>query len=145
VTVLDGGSSALGTTTATSSGSWSFSTAALSAGSYAFAATDTTSAGTSSASNAFDVTVSDPPSVNSVLESPSRGAARCSRSGDSCRWHPDGDSGLLTLSDGALNAKIALLGHYIASSFALSADSNSATKVAEMGHIADPTLLANPH
>jgi hypothetical protein len=54
------------------------------------------------------------------------------------------DSGLLTLSEGALNAKIALLGHHIASSFALSAAGNGGTIVAEMGQIANPTLLANP-
>ena len=48
----------LGTATANSStGAWSFTTADLAAGSYAFTATDTTSAGTSAASSAFDVTV----------------------------------------------------------------------------------------
>ena len=36
---------------------WSFTTAELSSGTYAFTATDTTSAGTSAASSAFDVTV----------------------------------------------------------------------------------------
>ena len=57
VTVSDGGATALGTATASSTGAWSFTTADLSAGSYAFTATDTTSAGTSAASSAFDVTV----------------------------------------------------------------------------------------
>ena len=44
-----------------STGAWSFTTADLAAGSYAFTATDTTSAGTSAASSAFDVTVTSPP------------------------------------------------------------------------------------
>jgi hypothetical protein len=57
VTVSDGGSTPLGTATASSSGSWSYTTAALAAGSYAFTATDATSAGTSAASNSFDVTL----------------------------------------------------------------------------------------
>ena len=61
VTVSDGGTTALGTATASSTGAWSFTTADLAAGSYAFTATDTTSAGTSAASSAFDVTVPDPP------------------------------------------------------------------------------------
>ena len=39
MTVSDGGTSALGTTTASSSGACSFTTAALSAGAYAFTAT----------------------------------------------------------------------------------------------------------
>ena len=63
VTVSDGGSTPLGTATASSTGAWSFTTADLAAGSYAFTATDTTSAGTSPASNAFDVTVEPPPPV----------------------------------------------------------------------------------
>ena len=64
VTVSDGGATALGTATASSTGAWSFTTADLSAGSYAFTATDTTSAGTSAASSPLDVTVpsSSPPS-----------------------------------------------------------------------------------
>ena len=57
VTVSDGGSTALGTTTASSSGTWNFTTRRLSARSYAFTATDTTSAGTSAPSSPFDVTV----------------------------------------------------------------------------------------
>ena len=67
MTVSDGGSSALGTTTASSSGSWSFTTADLSSGTYAFTATDTTSAGTSAASSAYDVTVPHPaaPAISS--------------------------------------------------------------------------------
>ncbi len=54
--VSDGGAT-LGAATASSTGAWSFTTSDSSAGSYAFAATDTTSAGTSAASKAFDVTV----------------------------------------------------------------------------------------
>ena len=75
VTVSDGGSSALGSTTASSSGSWSFTTADLSSGTYAFTATDTTSAGTSGASSPFDVVVTNPanPVVSSIAESPSSG------------------------------------------------------------------------
>ena len=68
VTVSDGGTTALGTATASSTGAWSFTTADLAAGSYAFTATDTTSAGTSAASSAFDVTVSSssPPPVSAT-------------------------------------------------------------------------------
>ena len=75
VTVSDGGKTALGTATASSTGAWSFTTADLSAGAYAFTATDTTSAGTSAASSAFDVTVTPPdsPAVSSVKESPASG------------------------------------------------------------------------
>jgi len=58
VTVSDGGATALGTTTASSTGAWSFTTADLSAGSYAFTATDTTSAGNrSTASSPLNVKV----------------------------------------------------------------------------------------
>jgi parallel beta-helix repeat protein len=56
VTVFDGGP-ALGTTTASTTGAWTFTTADLSAGAYAFTATDTTSGGTSAASTAMGVTV----------------------------------------------------------------------------------------
>src|SRR5208282_5506489 len=67
VTVSDGGGK-LGTATANSStGAWSFTTADLAAGSYAFTATDTTSAGTSTASSAFDVTVTAPPPAAPVI------------------------------------------------------------------------------
>ena len=70
VTVSDGGATALGTATASSTGTWSFTTADLAAGSYAFTATDTTSAGTSAASSPFDVTVtssSPPPSGSNLV------------------------------------------------------------------------------
>ena len=58
LTTSDGVTTALGTTTASITGAWSFTTAALSAGIYDLTATDTTSAGTSSASNPFVVGVS---------------------------------------------------------------------------------------
>ena len=47
----------------------------LPAGTYAFTATDTTSAGTSTTSSPFDLTVPPPssPTLNSVAESPSSG------------------------------------------------------------------------
>ncbi len=57
VTVSDGGANALGTTTASSTGTWSFVTADLAAGAYAFTATDKTAAGTSVVSSTLDVTV----------------------------------------------------------------------------------------
>src|ERR1700678_322190 len=50
-TVSDGGANPLGTTTASGTGAWSFTTADLSAGAYAFTATDKTAAGTSAGSN----------------------------------------------------------------------------------------------
>ena len=56
VTVTDGGTSALGTTVAGSNGSWSFTTQILAAGAHALTATDTTSVGTSAASNTFSTT-----------------------------------------------------------------------------------------
>ena len=68
VTVSDTGGT-LGTATASSTGAWSFTTAALSAASYAFTATDTTSAGTSAASSAFDVTVTAPAPAAPVISS----------------------------------------------------------------------------
>ena len=58
LTTSDGVTAALGTTTASSTGAWSFTTTALSSGIYDFTAADTTSAGTSSASNPFVVGVS---------------------------------------------------------------------------------------
>ena len=67
VTVSDGGANPLGTTTANSAFVWSFTTADLSAGAYAFTATDTTSAGTSAASKAFDVTVANSSSSSSLV------------------------------------------------------------------------------
>ena len=97
VTVSDGGATALGTATASSTGAWSFTTADLAAGSYAFTATDTTSAGTSAASSAFDVTVtsSSPPPAAPVI---STGVANSNESVTLTGTAPDGST--VTVSDG---------------------------------------------
>ena len=95
VTVSDGGATALGTATASSTGAWSFTTADLSAGSYAFTATDTTSAGTSAASSAFDVTVTPPPPAAPVI---STGVANSNESVTLTGTAPDGST--VTVSDG---------------------------------------------
>jgi hypothetical protein len=63
VTVWDGGVNPLGTTTASNSFVWSFTTADLLADAYAFTATDTTAAGTSANSNPLNVTVHPATSV----------------------------------------------------------------------------------
>ena len=63
VTVSDGAASPLGTATASSAGAWTFTSVALSGGAYPFTATDTTAAGTSAASSAYNVTV---PSAQTV-------------------------------------------------------------------------------
>jgi hypothetical protein len=60
ITVYDGGSTVLGTTIATSTGAWSFTTAALSAGSHALTATDSSSGVTSAPSSSFGVTFQQP-------------------------------------------------------------------------------------
>jgi parallel beta-helix repeat protein len=101
VTVSDGGATALGTATASSTGAWSFTTADLAAGSYAFTATDTTSAGTSAASSAFDVTVtsSSPPPAAPVI---STGAANSNESVTLSGTAPDGST--VTVSDGGATA-----------------------------------------
>jgi parallel beta-helix repeat protein len=101
VTVSDGGVTALGTATASSTGAWSFTTADLSAGSYAFTATDTTSAGTSAASSPFDVTVtsSSPPPAAPVI---STGAANSNESVTLTGTAPDGST--VTVSDGGATA-----------------------------------------
>ena len=72
VTVSDGGANPLGTTTASSSFVWSYTTASLPAGAYAFTATDTTSAGTSAKSSALNVTVPLPtaPAMAAAAASP---------------------------------------------------------------------------
>ena len=71
VTVSDGGANPLGTTTASSSFVWSYTTASLPAGAYAFTATDTTSAGTSAKSSALNVTVpTTAASTTSALAAP---------------------------------------------------------------------------
>ena len=104
VTVSDGGASALGIATASSTGAWSFTTADLSAGSYAFTATDTTSAGTSAASSAFDVTVADPPPPPDPPAAPviSTGVANSNESVTLKGTAPDGST--VTVSDGGTSA-----------------------------------------
>jgi Big-like domain-containing protein len=98
VTVSDGGTTALGTATASSTGAWSFTTADLSAGSHAFTATDTTSAGTSAASSAFDVTVLDPPTAPVI----STGVANSNGSVTLTGTALDGSA--VTVSDGGTTA-----------------------------------------
>ena len=64
VTVWDGGQSAVGTATASSTGAWSFTTSDLLPGAYGFTATDETAAGgTSAPSSPVAATVSANPSV----------------------------------------------------------------------------------
>jgi hypothetical protein len=56
-----------------------------------------------------------------------------------------GTGGTLSVADGALSAKIALLGNYIASSFALASDNHGgAMVVAEASQIENQSLLTNP-
>ena len=99
VTVSDnGGTTALGTVTASSTGAWSFTTADLAAGSYAFTATDTTSAGTSAAGLVFvDVASSStpPPPAAPVI---STGVANSNASVTLTGTAPDGST--VTVSDG---------------------------------------------
>ena len=102
MTVSDGGATALGTATASSTGAWSFTTADLSAGSYAFTATDTTSAGTSPASNAFDVTVEPPPPDPPPAPVISTGVENSNQSVTLTGTAPDGST--LTVSDGGATA-----------------------------------------
>ena len=64
VAVWDGGQSAVGTATASSTGAWTFTTPDLLPGAYGFTAIDKTAAGgTSAPSNSFAVTLSANPSV----------------------------------------------------------------------------------
>ena len=97
MTVSDGGSTPLGTATASSSGAWTFTTAALAADSYAFTATDSTSAGTSAASNAVDVTVTS--SSSSTGSSPPPSGSNLVGNGNFetgtfSNWTVGGNSGL---------------------------------------------------
>jgi hypothetical protein len=100
VTVSDGGATALGVATASSTGAWSFTTADLAAGSYAFTATDATSSGTSAASKAFDVTVasSSPPAAPVI----STGVANSNDSVTLTGAAPSGST--VTVSDGGATA-----------------------------------------
>jgi hypothetical protein len=51
--------------------------------------------------------------------------------------------GTLSITDGALSAKIALLGNYMASSFAVASDNHGGTMV--VAEASSSSLLANPH
>jgi len=58
----------------------------------------------------------------------------------------NGTGGTLSVTDGALSAKIALLGNYIASSFALESDNHGGTMVVtESSQVATQMLLTSPH
>ena len=109
VTVSDGGSIALGTTTASSTGTWSFTTPDLPAGTYAFTATDTTSAGTSTTSSPFDLTVPPPssPTLDLIAESPASGDLNAGKTvtltlnlSESVTVNTAGGTPTLTLNDG---------------------------------------------
>ena len=101
VTVSDGGANPLGTTTASSTGAWSFTTADLSAGAYAFTATDETAAGTSAVSGTLGVTVSaatvDPPAAPVIT----KGAVNSNDSVTLTGTAPNGAT--VTVSDGGAN------------------------------------------
>jgi parallel beta-helix repeat protein len=101
VTVSDGGANPLGTTTASSTGGWSFTTADLSAGAYAFTATDTTSGGTSAVSSTLGVTVPaatvDPPAAPIIT----KGAVNSNDSVTLTGTSPNGAT--VTVSDGGAN------------------------------------------
>jgi hypothetical protein len=195
----------------------------LSAGSYAFTATDTTSAGTSAASNSFDVTVtssSSPPPAARFAENPGNndewilsdgqwaGSAGpgSAPSGYNVAGTPRLDAlvhstssmpsplkspvptsggqssnftgtvsgfgaqdvidlpgfafdapttlgyladsnqpgGTLSLADGAQSAKIARLGNYMASSFAVASDNHGGTMVTEASQASNQSFLTNP-
>jgi hypothetical protein len=53
--------------------------------------------------------------------------------------------GTLLLTDGTQSAKIALLGNYLASSFAVASDSHGGTMVTEVSQAGNQSLLTNPH
>ena len=97
VSVSDGGSTALGTTTANAAGGWSFTSADLSAGAYAFTATDTTAAGTSAKSSPLDVTVPLP-----AAPAISNGAVNANNSVTLTGTAPNGAS--VSVSDGGSTA-----------------------------------------
>jgi hypothetical protein len=101
VTVSDGGANPLGTTTPNSAFVWSFTTADLSPGAYAFTATDTTSAGTSPASEAFDVTVANSSSPSSSSSSSSSSTSNLVANGSFetnsfSGWTLGGNSGVVS-------------------------------------------------
>ena len=53
--------------------------------------------------------------------------------------------GILTISDGAHAASIALLGNYIAASFVTAADGQGGTLVSEAAHVDHQSALTKPH
>jgi hypothetical protein len=52
--------------------------------------------------------------------------------------------GTLSLTDGAQSAKIALLGNYMASSFAVASDNHGGTMITEALQAGNQALLTNP-
>ena len=102
VTVWDG-ATAIGATSASSTGAWSLTTPDLSLGSYAFTATDATSAGTSAASGPFDVMVTTlpaPPAISTGVENSNQSVTMTGTA-------PDGATvtvSTLTTSDGVTTA-----------------------------------------
>ena len=92
----------LGTTSASSTGTWSLTTPDLANGSYAFSATDTTSAGTSAASSPLDVTVTSSSVLPPAAPVISAGVANSNQSVTLTGTAPDGST--VTVSDGGANA-----------------------------------------
>jgi len=118
VRVYDG-STELGTTTVSAQGTWKYTTAALKSGTHVITATATDAAGnTSAASNAVDPVLTH-------------------------RHHPSQNN---WFTNGAQGTPIALLGHYIASSFAVEAGNSGGTlgvnPASQSGH---QSLLVIPH
>ncbi len=198
VTVYDQqGSSAalnqLGTAQASSSGSWTYSTAALQTGTYVFYATATDANGTSAMSAGLDpvigegtaasatattqavigtLEVSQPSAANFafqagipgelVFEQPSTFTGTVAGMGTqgsidrpgiafgpqtTLGYLPNSNQaqGTLSVTNGNQNASIALLGNYIASSFAAVGDGHGGTMVvAETSQSGTQPLLANP-
>ena len=138
VTVSDGGSTPLGSTTASSSGAWSFTTPDLPAGNYAFTVTDTTPTGTTTTSKPFDVTVPTPSAGGGASGLPRIAFDPPSTLGS---WSNSNQTGSTSSF-----ADIALLGSHIASSFALPSGSYGGTMVnPESTAFGTQPLVANPH
>ena len=138
VTVSDGGSTPLGSTTASSSGAWSFTTPDLPAGNYAFTVTDTTPTGTTTTSKPFDVTVPTPSAGGGASGLPRIAFDPPSTLGS---WSNSNQTGSTSSF-----ADIALLGSHIASSFALPSGSYGGTMVnPEFTAFGTQPLVANPH
>ena len=131
VTVSDGWLDALGTTTASSSGAWSFTTPDLPAGNYAFTVTDTTPTGTTATSNPFDVTVPTPSAGGALLDYRALPFDPPTTLGS---WSNSNQTGSTSSF-----ADIALLGSHIASSFALPSGSHGGTMVNQRRGVWDHT------